>query len=363
MQSADIVSQLAFALPQFTDKFTTNFSITSLTRIGTTVTATTSAAHGLDVGNQVNVLGAQTPLSIATLTRAGAIGTLVTDNPHDMTENFSTEVEITDAVEAEFNGTFVLLTVPNRKTITFTMADAGPTTGTGSPLLLNGSSALQGYNGLKNVTATPTGTTFQYEITDSTLFTPASGTILARTEPRISASISEERLLDVYTRQPAADLWAFVVLEDVFASKNRNIESDATDNIQRGDQYRQQIIQPFTVYIFIPTKAQIAGREARDDAEDLFRSVCRSLLFKPFASGLFAGAQGPVQFVNHGFIHYNSAFYVHGYNFQQVVDITFKDTVGYDLDVAFRDIILNTGVSTGTEIMTANIDLDDEILP
>ena len=363
MRSADIVAQMALALPALTEKFTTNFSITSLTRSGTTVTATTSAAHGLAVGKQVNVIGAQTPLSIGTLTRVGTVGTLVTDNRHDMTENFSTEVEIVDAVEAEFNDTFVLLTVPNRKTITFTMADTGATTATGSPLLLNGSSALQQYNGLKNVTAVPTATQFQYEITDSTLFTPASGTIIARTLPRISAAVSEERLLSAYTKQPQGDLWAFVVLEDVFASKNRNIESDATDNIQRGDQYRQQIIQPFTVYVFIPTKGEIAARDARDVAEDIFRPICRSLLFKPFSGGLYAGKQGPVQFVNHGFIHYDSAFYVHGYNFQQVVDITFEDTVGYDLDVAFRDISVTMGVSTGSEVMTAEIDLDEDPLP
>lgn len=363
MKSADIVAQLAMALPQLSDKFTTDFSVISLTRSGTTVTAQTSTAHGLAPGGQVNIVGARTPLTIGTLTRSGDVGTLVTDSRHDMTEGYSTEAIITGATEAEFNSTFSLLSVPNRKTVTFSMVDSGPTVATGSPLLLNGSSALQQYNGLQNITAVPSADQFQYEITDTTLFSPATGPITARTEPRIAASVSESRLLDAYTKQPQADLWAFVVLGDVFASKDRNIDSDAVDNIQRNNHYRQQIVQPFTIYVFFPTAQQIAAREARDDAEDLLRPICRALLFKPFDSGLYVGKQGPVQFVGHGLADYNRAYYVHSYDFQQVVDISFEDTVGYDVDVAFRDISVTMGVSTGSEVITAEIDLDDEPLP
>lgn len=363
MRSADVVAQLATVLPQLSDKFTTDFAITALTRSGTTVTATTAAAHGLGVGKQANVVGATTPLAVSSLTRVGAIGTLVTTNNHDMTEGYSTEVILEGSTEAEFNGTFVLLSVPNRKTVTFTMVDAGATAATGSPLLTNGSSALQSYNGLQDITAVPSTVQFQYEITDSTIFTPAGGAIVARTEPRISSAVSEELLIDAYTKQPQGGLWAFVVLGDVFASKNRNILSDATDNIQRGDHYRQQLIQPFSIMVFTPTAAQIGARAARDEAEDLLRPICRSVLFKPFDSGLYVGKQGPVQFVSHGFAHYNKAFYVHAYEFQQVVDIQFEDTVGYDVDVAFRDISVTMGVSTGNEVMTAEINLDDEALP
>ena len=362
MIASDVVNQLALLLPVLSDKFTTNLSVTSLTRSGTTVTAITAAVHGLTVGAQANIVGAQTPISIGTLTRAGVVGTLITDADHDMTEGVFTEVEIVDATEAEFNDTFTLLRVLNRRTVTFTMADSGATTATGSPLLLNGSSPLQAYNGLQNVTAVPTTTTLQYEISDSTLYTPASGTIEARTLPRVSAAVSIGRVVDAYTKQPQDDLWAFVVLGDVFASKSRSIDSDATDNLQRGNEYRQQIIQPFTIVIFIPASQEIAGRNARDIAEGLFRPVCRSILFSKFDSGLFVGDQNPVQFVDHGFAAYNGAFYVHTFNFQTVADITFDDTVGYDLDVAFRDISLTQNLDVGTGVMTADIDLDDEAL-
>ena len=109
MIASDVVNQLALLLPVLSDKFTTNLSVTSLTRSGTTVTAITAAVHGLTVGAQANIVGAQTPISIGTLTRAGVVGTLITDADHDMTEGVFTEVEIVDATEAEFNDTFTLL--------------------------------------------------------------------------------------------------------------------------------------------------------------------------------------------------------------------------------------------------------------
>jgi hypothetical protein len=363
MKSSDIVQQLALLLPALSDKFTGNFSVVSLIRVGTTVTVTTTTAHGLAVGQQVNITGAQTPLAISSLTRSGVTGTLVTTNNHDMSEGFSTTVEISGATEAEFNGTFVLKTVPNRKTITFTMVDSGPTTATGSPILLNGSSALQSYNGLQNVTVVPDTTSFEYEITDATLFTPAGGIITARTNPRISAHIDSELLLSAYTAKPQSELWAFVVLGDVTASKSRNINSDAVDNLQQSNQYRQQLIHPFNVFVFFPTSDEIGGRESRDLAEDIFRPLCRSLLSSKLDSGLSVGAQNPINFSDHGFFAYNKAFYVHSYNFFAVADLTFNDTIEYGLDVAFRDIAITIGVNTGTEVMTASIDLDDIILP
>ena len=86
MRAQDIVTQLAVVLPTLVDDFTTQIAVSSLTRSGTTVTATTAAAHGLETGQQVNITGAQTPISIVSIDRVGIVATLVTDADHDMTE-------------------------------------------------------------------------------------------------------------------------------------------------------------------------------------------------------------------------------------------------------------------------------------
>lgn len=362
MKAQEIVARLALRLPMFTDAFTTNYSITSLTRVGSLVTAITNTPHSLKVANQVNIIGAESPIALLALTRAGPIGTLSTDGPHDITK-FSIgaqSVEISGANEPEFNGSFVLLSRPNRESLTFVMPDSGPIVATGAPLLLNGSSIYQGYNGLFAVAGVPSSTSFTYDITTSPPLFAATGTISARTLPRISSGVSLERIIDSYTVQTnLTDVWAFVILGDVIASKNRSIDSDASDNQQRGNEFRQQLIQPFTIVTLTPTTDQVAARAARDQAEDIFRPLCQSVLFSKFESGLHVGAQNPVMFIDHGFAFYDTAVYGHSYAFQTVADLTFDDTVGYDADVAFKDISLSMGVNIGTAVLLAEIDLDD----
>jgi hypothetical protein len=357
MRAADIVNQLAAKLPLFSDRFTTNIAVSSLTQAAGVATAT-SVAHGLTAGKQVNIIGAKVPIAISSLTRSGAVGTLVTSTPHDMTAGYSTTVEIANAVEAAFNGTFTILTVPTRNSVTFTMADSGATVATGTPLLLNGSSYLNQYNGLRNIIAAPTPDTFTFAV-PATLYSPARGTIYARSLPRISAVLQEDIIVDAYTKQPQNDIWAFVVLGDVTASKSRQTETDAVSNIQRGEHFRVQLIQPVTIYVVVPSAQEQAGRLARDTCEELLKPICQSLLMKRFDSLLTVGMKGPLQFVGHGFAAYSRAYYMHAYQFMQVADMTFGDTVGYDDDVAFRDIGLTIANNLGTgTIATASINLD-----
>ncbi len=363
MRTMDFIQQLAARLPALVDDFTTSFSISSLTRSGTTVTATTTAAHGLAVGKSVNIVGAQTPITISTIDRVGIVATLVTAADHDMTEGAFTTVEISGATEAEFNGTFTLLKVTNRRTVTFLVDDSGPTSATGSPLLLNGSSPLQSYNGLKNVTAVPSTTTFEYEITDSTLFTPAAGTITAKTKPRISGAATDERALEAYTRQQADDAWLYVVMNDAVANKSRTLEIDGTDNIQRTNHFKQFIAQTVSLFVFIPTSGQISGRKAVDRAQELFRPISQSILFAKFDSLLANGKYNSLMFNEHGIHGYNTAFYIHRYTYEMTLLMGVDDTVGADEDVAFRDISMSQGHNVGTGEITSEIDLDDEPLP
>ncbi len=357
MKAQDVVLQLATKLPTLTPEFTDNATVTSLTASGGTATAVTSAAHGFLIGQVVIISGAQTPISIA-ITRSGLVATAVTTTDHDLTEFVPIQVEIADATDANFNGLKKLLSVPNRRTFTFQVADTGLTTDSGN--ILNGSSAFNTYNGIFSIATAPTTTSFTYTLGINP--PPAQGTIIAAANARISASVTAERAIEAYSKQGINEFWLFVVLEGVIASKNRNILSDAVDNQQRqsqGNDFRQQIIQPVSLFVIIPTTTEIAAREAGDTAQDLFQPICQSILFERFDSGLFTGKYNPLQFTGHNFFEYNTAFYVHQYSFEQVADIQFEDTVGRNVDVAFRDLNITINQTFGVEQLTANINLDD----
>jgi len=360
MRASDIVNQLAVKLPSLVDDFTKNSDVVSLTRSGTTVTVTTASDHSLSIGNSVNIVGARTPIIISSIDRVGIIATMVTASDHDITKTAGFEnVEIEGATEPEFNGTFKLLSVPNRRIITFQVIDSGPLSATGSPLLINGENIFNTYNGLRQVTAVPSTVTFEYEVTNSGLFTPASGTISAKTTPLISSAVNFDRILSSYTKQVTDDTWLFVVMGDAIAHKNRNITVDSTDNLQRSHYFNQRITQALSLYLFIPATNEIASRQARDRAEELLLPICQSILFARFDSLLTARFVNPLQFDDHGFHSYNTSFYVHRYTFEETLQMTFEDTVGHDPDVAFRDISLTMGLDIGTETFTTDINLDD----
>lgn len=364
MRASDVVTQLAILLPQLTDLFTRNISVRSLTRSGTTMTADCDDQHGLEVGDAVAIVGAVTQIPITTLTRSGTIGTLVTGADHDLTNAIAPAITISGATEPEFNGTFQRVNVDNRRQVRFVMADAGPATATGSPILEGAESSLRSYDSTYAVESTPTPTTFTFQQPDTTLLDPVGDAIEARAKPRISAGADPDRIRSAYTEKDRNDLWLFAVLDDVTASKSRAVRSDAIDNLQPGNEFRQQIIQPVTLYLFVPAQYQIAAAAARDMAEDLFGPICRSVLGSAFDSGLFVGKEGPLQFSGHGVFSYDTALYVHAYSFQQVVDLYFEDTVGPALDVALRNIDYDsvTQVPDGTgagPFLTATINLDD----
>ena len=362
MKASAVVTQLRNLLPQLTDKFTANTTINSLTRSGTVLTAVCDDAHGLEVGKAVAIVGAVTRMTISSLTRSGTVGTLVTTSNHDMTESTATEITISGATESEFNDTFTRLEVQNRKTITFTMADSGATVATGSPVLHAGESALRDYNTTYAVAQIPNDFTFEVTHAASTMLDP-TGSMEARARPRISAAVNPERAIDSYTAKDADDLWLFVILGDVETSKSRRIQSDAHDNIGRSASYRQQVTQNFGVHLYIPCSTEIGAADARDQAEDLFRPICRSLLGTKFDSGLYLGQKYATHCMRHGTELYTTAVYVHVYEFQQAADITYDDTVGPALDVAFRDIDFTMDPDLGgTTTLTGTVDLDDKPL-
>jgi hypothetical protein len=240
------------------------------------------------------------------------------------------------------------------------MADSGAVTATGSPILRDAESKLRDYNTTYEVDDVIDAATFKFTHSVTGLPDP-NGSIVIRTNPRISSGINIERIVAGYTEAKQNEYWAFVVLDGVTASQSRLIESDALDNIQRNASFRQQIIEPFSVYIFIPVESEIAARESRDEASDLLRPLLRSLLFSRISTGLYADVLNPVQFVGHDVFSYDSSVYVHAYNFQQVADIYEEDTVGPDLDVAFREIDFSIFSDFGTQVefMQGTPDLDE----
>lgn len=364
MKSEDVILQLYSKLPQQTNRFTVSVVLNTVTSVATVATATTATAHGLAVNDIVNINGISTPLVVFSLTRVGGVLEVETSDNHDLTLGFQTEVTIAGANESEFNGTFTLLSVPNRKNFTLQTIDSGATTGTGSILALNISSIR--YTGLYNVASVPTITTFTYELAGS-ITSDSFGVGIASVGFRISGAATLQRAIDSYTKQTAKEDWLFVVLGNVAASKDRNINSDAIAIQNSGTAWKQQLIQPFTIYGFSDSTSELSARAIRDSYEDVATFLFKSVVGAKFETGLAETSYYKTVFDTHGTQEYNSAVYIHTFNFQTVTDLTEADVVDISEEsVAFRDIsltIANNLMTVDSERLTViPIDLDQEAL-
>ena len=361
MKASNIIAQLQSVLPNYTSYFSDELNVTSLTCSGTTVTAKTSVEHNLTTGDYLVIVNALTPFAITSLTRVDNIATAITNNAHDLTQGYQENVEIIDADQNEYNGIHPLLTVPNRKKFTYLVEDDPVTPATGTPKLIE--KIAVGYNGWHQVTVIDP-VTFTYQV-EKTLESPAQGTIKAKTRARISGAVSLERAIQSYTKKNTDKMWGFVVLGTATANKDRQTFSDATMSPGKGEIFRQEIIQPFSVYIFVPTTSTISGRKERDQMDDVLIALCKSLLRVKFPSGFYEVPYSGVVFSSHSFYDYIQAYYIHEFIFETMAWIIYEDTVDPDYNVAFRDIYINyeSGINpdAGT-IMTDHIDLDNEPL-
>lgn len=367
MKAEDIIKQLVAKLPGLTDKFCAQLAVDTITHAGLVATATVSAGHGRVDGELVTITGAISPITVISITRTDAVAEVVTDTDHDFTINpretangFTQHVILTGANEAEFNGTFTLLGVTNRKTFTIAVDDSGPGSATGAPTLENGASAFGGYNGSFNITLI-SPTVFTYPLQEA-IPNDATGTPILHSGHRITGAVTIERYLDAYTKQPSDDWWCVVVLGDVIASKGHQNTSDSTDVFGDNQHYQQTITQPFGVYLIAPTSNTVAARSQRDEMEDVVPHIMHSVLLAKFETGFSANKHKRATFTAHGFFLYNGPVYVHEITFEQNADLLFVDSVGNDLDVAFRDFDLTIGTNLSNTELTAAVNLDEEPL-
>ncbi len=362
MRADDTIIQLFRIVPTLTDKFSDDLDVVSITSSGLVATVTTLTAHGLNPTkiNFVNIFDSKVPNPITSLTRIDNVASATTANDHCLTLGFPKTpidpITIEGATEPEYNGEHPLIAVPDRKHFSYPISGNPTSPATGTPTLLE--DLKFGYNGLQEVTVTST-TTFTYAI-PQVLGSPALGDIKARTRFRITGVTSTERAQQAYTAKKTDQLWAFVILGERVANKARGTNNDAIADPGEGADFRQYVLHPFAVYVFFPTKDEIGGRKARDDADDLLAVFCSALIGIIGKTNFVQDPYSRTVYESDNFFLYNTAFYIHEYIFQASEYITFEDTAGIDFGVAFRDIFITYETSLGKETFDDHINLDED---
>lgn len=376
MKAQDVVNALAADIPLYTSAFSSPVAILSAIIVGTTVTVTTASPHGILENQNISILGMQAPvqIDIAASVRTGSIITIETLQDHDLTLSQRDRaaggktVTISGANEAEFTGSFSLLSVLNRRKIIVATTDAGPTVMTGAPLLEDaGSNRFNGFAVATNVTPT----TFDYQLIATYPIAPIVTNASVIKDIRILSVLDVEQYLqDVHTKQLVDDFVLAVQLGNATISRSRNERTDASTSTA-ANAFLPTLIQTFSVFIISNTRQSLTGSEVRDQVEtDLIPSVLRVIMRRSFDTG-FSVNQYKATLVGHGVFAYNNpstakgkALYVHEIAFEQLCQLTGCDMAPPPQTVAMRDVDYALCINDGTgENLTADIDLDEEPIP
>ena len=361
MKAKDVVNALKFNLPFYTDLFTDNIAVDEITSTGLLATVKTTVPHTLVTGSYAHISGALVPNIITTMTQVDGVATAETAINNDLTFGYQYNIEITGANESEYNGTHDLLSVQNRTTFTFAVDSGAASPATGSPLLLEDLKRFT-YNGWHQITRID-DTTFTY-VLEEPLGSPAYGDIKLQIKPRITGALDLDRARQSYTKQPIGKLWAYVVVENIVADKDRGEETDAIKSHTTMTNYRQLIIQPFHVYVFTPVTHKTSASFARDEADDILVPLNKSLLRLKFDQPAVETAYSGAVFSGSNFGIDGNSMYIHDFIYETTGFLTYPDTVDDDVSVAFRDIYQNFTSSLADDDlvkMQSITNLDNEV--
>jgi hypothetical protein len=365
MKALDIINRLKQVMPRYTSLFCDELSITSLSYLAGTVTCVCSEKHGLEVGDEIFINGALTPITISSITRVGDLATAVTASNHDLTRGYQETVTITGADQAAYNGEHDLIDVLNRRTFVFDVTGSPATPATGTMKTIEDIAA--GYNGLHVVTNYVDDYTFTYATT-SAPESPALGTtIKLRKNLSITGDVTMERFLESYSGEPDSRFWLVVIMGGSSGSKDRFTMSDAINTSTAAQvEARVRVIDPFSIFVVAPTSDYLTAMTTRDGMGYIFNALNKGILFYTFPTDTASDTSLSVSFARHDMYLYDIARYIHRFDYEFVYDLIREDGASDYNNVAFRDIDLHFNSylnSKHNELMHTLVDLDDQPLP
>lgn len=364
MKLRPILEQYCHALPQFIDVFTENINITNLTQTLGLGEATTLTAHDFEIGDIITISDATGLVPLTSLTPTSpteVVGRSTLDNGLSMAMNFKDKsanltVDLIGSNEAEFNGTFKLLAVPNRFSFIAEIPNTVPPTGT--PQLLN--YAYGYYNGSHIITGVPSTTTFNFVI--SPLAPPlTTGAIKVHHSYRIGAAITLDRAESFYTKQVGINKFWLILLPGVSVpSKDRNILNDSTYTAQQKSvSFRQRLIENYHCLIFAPSSNDTTGAQTIETIEDVKVALVNSMGGFKSESSFDAQTDFVYSYGGGEILTYNTAYVVYQYTFDTNSDITYNDLWDGGKYTPFRNIEQDLLIDDEGQVL-ANINLDTD---
>lgn len=364
----DVMAHLWRYLPSVTSLFNESLTVTTPSVTGGLITGT--IATGTPTVNQKLLLSGikvRNPI-VAYLDNGDGTARFMTANDHDQTEPRqrldTQQLTLGGITPSIWNGSHDIIGVPNRRTFEIAIPVGATTPTAPAGYLIEQPTGVLGIGTVTavagaSVTIDPAEGIFHYD--------GAIDAITVNTKIRARAAADIDRAAAIYTKQQTLKPFIFVIMTDVAVSKDRHTPNDGLATFTKQDMRLLRLLQNFAIAVFIPTHDDVGG----DGAQHMAYGEIYEALTKIFYGFGFSD-ESAIQYVTvsagHGPGLYNSAYYLHVYDWQVPNVVTFES--GFDgqspfiTDVAFRDINQSLYVNNSEEaIMSMALNLDDEPLP
>jgi hypothetical protein len=280
-----------------------------------------------------------------------------TKQKHDLTEGydrnlFDGKIRLTGFTDEDLNTDHALVSVPSQTMFEIAWDE---------DITLNGNELLRenielGVNNNWEIESA-TSSTFDILLTGSRLFEPGIlPQIKSITNIKIDVVIDEETARGLYKN----GYHIFVIMEDGRAGKDRDINSDANNLNDVGSEQRQEIINEFSINVFLPTANTLTGSAAIDLCwTDLLTYMFNCLQGVSFEE---EGGEYLTSFLRHGAVSYTKAYYEHSYTFQYVYEINYENSFGniFTRTVPFEKINISFHEKEiGSNIILNNEEVDE----
>lgn len=333
MKASTIVEALTNSISKYTTKFSSKISsVISMEAKDDYIFVETAEPHLLNTGNAIVITGAFRKTPIVSV----GDGLVITKIPHDLTTNWQKTITIEGT---KYNdGVYSIIQIPDKFTCEFDQLEITQIEQNIGYMLEDVDYSFNGEFTVEVIDGTHFKYKNKYNVVGS-----AGGNPSIYTKPMIAAIAVPEDLSKIYNDETTESrVVGYVHVEPVESDKDRFIEADTSYVNNDGLDYRQRLINRFSLYVVVPTEEDYTAAQAKDDMVDLSTAIFKCLLRKRLPSPYSQGYYSNVTFVEHGSVDYLGAYYVHVFTFECITDLTINDVWTDDPSVAFRTIKANS---------------------
>ena len=331
-------------LPKFSNLFTDEVNVSAvIVDVPPKILRITSNNHGFMTGNRIRLINSLLDNGINGVVEFSDAFRFTTNVPHDLTLGYTDnledgKIEMQGFTDVNFNGFFDLVAVPSSTTFEI---DKNSLT---LPVL-NGNEVLRenrevGINSILTISNVVDADIFEVSLDGFPDFdTKPVITPSIITGYRIGIAVDVDRAEGIYTKLGNNKLWAYIIMDDVNASKDRNNETDAVRTDTPQNEQRIKNVGAFNIIVFIPTTDQLSAQDALELSYiEIYESMLAVMAGVNFL--VFGNSSYVTTLTSHGIVDYKNSYYMHMYSFENVYEPINEDTFsGKNINsVAFRRI-------------------------